>query len=121
MENNDKMIVFALQATINVLPTKDNLRRWGASVVDASCPLCGWHSATLRHVLNGCPRALEQGRYTYRHDKILRCIQHAIAQHLQQKPCQPPEPNDYIQFVKAGNSVPPKPRRQIGLLAQMDW
>ena len=30
--------------------------------------------ATSAHVLGGCPVALSQGRFTYRHDLVLHCI-----------------------------------------------
>ena len=52
-------------------PTATNLRRWGVSEVDPACIMCG-KPAMLRHVLNGCPVALHQGRYTWRHNSFFR-------------------------------------------------
>ena len=28
----------------------------------------------INHVLNGCPVALQQGRFTFRHDAVLSCL-----------------------------------------------
>ena len=70
---DDSELSFSLRVVTNTLPTPDNLRRWGQSTTDSSCPLCG-RNATLRHVLNGCSVALRQGRYTWRHDNVLRIL-----------------------------------------------
>ena len=45
----------------------------GSSICDPSCQLCG-RPASLRHILNACPSALNQGRYTWRHDSVLRIL-----------------------------------------------
>ena len=60
-----------LNASINTLPNKANLRKWG-KVSNDKC----WCSKkqTLNHILNGCKRSLEQGRFTWRHDSILYYI-----------------------------------------------
>ena len=67
-----ELLKFLLNFTHNVLPTSDNLRRWGKTVVDLKCCLCGFSNPTLKHILNGCSMALKQGRYTWRHDSILQ-------------------------------------------------
>ena len=46
--------------------------RWGKRVSDR-CPFCG-NTQTLLHVLSNCGVALEQGRYTWRHDSVLSNI-----------------------------------------------
>ena len=108
-EGNGNVLQFAIKATINVLPTRDNIRRWGGSVLEAKCPLCGWRSATLRHVLNGCPVGLNQHRYTWRHDSILQEIGNGIREALM-KPIAPPAEaqGEYLQFVRAGE----QPKKQ---------
>ena len=57
-----KLLKFLLNSTHNVLPTSDNLRRWGKTVVDLKCCLCGFSNPTLKHILNGCSMALKQGK-----------------------------------------------------------
>ena len=63
---------FILNSTICTLPTKSNLVLWGRSKSD-KCVSCG-RRETTNHVLSSCPVALEQGRYTYRHNKVLQAI-----------------------------------------------
>ena len=67
-----ELLKFLLNSTHNVLLTSDNLRRWGKTVVDLKCCLCGFSNPTLKHILNGCSMALKQGRYTWRLDSILQ-------------------------------------------------
>ena len=61
---------FILRASSDTLPTPMNLRRWKIQT-SSSCRLCGCQRPTSAHILNGCPIALQQGRYTYRHDQVL--------------------------------------------------
>ena len=61
---------FLLRAASDTLPTPHNLKHWRFSV-DGSCPLCSSPPPTTLHILNGCPLALSQGRYTWRHDSVL--------------------------------------------------
>ena len=60
-----------LNSCIDTLPTKANLRQWG-KVTSDKC----WCSQkqTLNHILNGCRKALDQGRFTWRHDSLLYYI-----------------------------------------------
>ena len=61
-----------MNAGINTLPTLDNLKRWGKRVNDR-CPFCG-NIQTLLHVLSNCSTALDQGRYTWRHNSVLTTL-----------------------------------------------
>ena len=63
---------FILNASINTLPTQNNLKRWNKSYSD-KCLLCKNRDSTL-HCLNGCKVMLDQKRYTWRHDNILKYI-----------------------------------------------
>jgi hypothetical protein len=65
-------VKFILNSHINTLPTRDNLRTWGKSVSD-KCLLCRCRDSTL-HLLNGCKISLDQSRYTWRHDSVLKFI-----------------------------------------------
>ena len=40
----------------------------------ASCPICLAGKQSIGHILNGCQTALTQGRFTYRHDAVLRTM-----------------------------------------------
>ncbi|XP_058852600.1 uncharacterized protein LOC131699533, partial [Acipenser ruthenus] len=68
-------ISFLIRSTYDVLPSPQNLNLWVGE--DPSCPLCS-SPATLRHILTGCKVALSQGRFTWRHDQVLRCLALAL-------------------------------------------
>ena len=63
---------FIINSCINTLPTRANLRLWGRSSSD-KCILCG-RKETTNHILSSCPASLQQGRYTYRHNNVLKEI-----------------------------------------------
>jgi hypothetical protein len=65
------VLSFATRLTTNSLATPDNLKRWGKRKT-GTCPLCGSPHGTLAHIVNFCPVALKQGRFTWRHDSVLR-------------------------------------------------
>ena len=47
----------------------DNLKRWGKRTSDR-CSFCG-NIETLAHILSNCSSALNQGRFTWRHNSVL--------------------------------------------------
>ena len=61
---------FAVRLSTNSLASPDNLKRWGKRKM-GTCPLCGSPNATLAHITNMCNVALNQGRFTWRHDSVL--------------------------------------------------
>lgn len=64
------VLAFTLKLSTNSLPSPDNLRRWGKRNMGC-CPLCSYPNGTLAHIINICPVALKQGRFTWRHDSVL--------------------------------------------------
>ncbi|XDV11573.1 hypothetical protein PO909_000474, partial [Leuciscus waleckii] len=62
---------FIIRATYDVLPSPTNLHLWYGE--DPACPQCA-APATLKHILVGCKTSLTQGRYTWRHNQVLRCL-----------------------------------------------
>ena len=118
---SDKELRFALQATTNTAPTPLNLRRWGHQSVDPSCQLCG-RPASLRHILNACPSALNQGRYTWRHDSVLRILKRHLLSFWQSPLTQNTikdranlSTQPYIRFVPAGSASTKSTRRSTHL------
>ena len=63
-------LAFAIRSVYDQLPSRDNLQKWGL-VDDTKCGLCGG-TETLHHVLSNCTYALANGRYTWRHNQVLR-------------------------------------------------
>ena len=122
-----ELLKFLLNSTHNVLPTSDNLRRWGKTVVDLRCCLCGFSNPTLKHILNGCSMALKQGRYTWRHDSILLHLSEVLHSFLQTvNSCSVPVADikdTFITFVREGEQ-PSKGRAAPTsglLLTANDW
>ena len=76
------VLKFAINAGVNTLPTFDNLKRWGKRVNDR-CRFCG-NIETLAHVLSNCSTALAQGRFTWRHNSVLRSPIDLIQPHLKE-------------------------------------
>ena len=63
-------LAFAIRSVYDQLPSRDNLQKWGL-VEYTKCGLCGG-TETLHHVLSNCTYALANGRYTWRHNQVLR-------------------------------------------------
>lgn len=70
---------FILNASINTLPTLCNLKQWGKCPSE-KCPHCGSKETTF-HILNGCKKYLEDGRFTWRHDNIINYIYSIASNH----------------------------------------
>ena len=68
------VLSFAVRSSIDYLPTFNNLKTWGKRT-QTKCKLCGNHE-TLNHVLNHCSVPLNQGRYTWRHNSVLKHVVH---------------------------------------------
>ena len=110
------LLSFWLNSVQDTLPDPSNLKRWGKQST-GSCSLCGWRGCTLVHILCGCKVALEQGRFSYRHDSILQCIvKHVKAVMVQKKSDNNlesgPANREIIRFVKQGTVVKKKRRKR---------
>ena len=108
-------ISFLLRSVYDVLPTPANLKRWKL-IEDPACPLCG-KTATLDHILSSCQVALSQGRYRWRHDRVLRQLAHHID--LERRKKQPTKSKvTFIPFVKEGQEAKvTSSSSRIGVLA----
>lgn len=93
-------IPFLLRSVYDTLPTPTNLHKWGFRE-DPLCKLCG-ERGTMAHILSGCKTALAQGRYRWRHDKVLM----TLANTLEQERCKKRQPQGKtipsIKFVREG-------------------
>ena len=72
---------FALNASLNSLPSNSNLHLWGKRA-SASCPLFRGSSQSLEHFFNNCPKAPELHQYSKRHDEVVVIIGNFIRSHL---------------------------------------
>ena len=71
---------FTAKSGTLTLATRDNLSRWGYTTNDKCSHCC--QRETALHVLNGCTVALNQGRYTWRHDSILSHLAISISSRI---------------------------------------
>ena len=67
---------FCRRYLISSLPTNANLARW-RKIASENCSLCGIKQ-TQRHVVSFCSSALNNVRFTWRHNSVL----YTICQHL---------------------------------------
>ena len=87
MEETDLLVAssrltsFVLGVTFDTLPAPTKLKRWHI-ITEADCSLCSVKVCTTAHVFSGCKVALSQGRYTFRHDSILRVLHNSFSKLL---------------------------------------
>ncbi|RXN33906.1 reverse transcriptase [Labeo rohita] len=112
-------ITFLIRAVYDVLPSPANLCMWGKAETP-TCHLCPAHG-TLEHILSSCPTALGQGRYTWRHNQVLKSIADTISKEIS-KGGRGSNTTRSVAFVRAGEQ--PKAGRKVptGILASAkDW
>ena len=109
---------FLIQAVYDILPSPSNLNIWGLND-SPSCHLCSGRG-TLKHILSGCPKALGEGRYRWRHDQVLRTLAETVDTAIRTS-CFAPKTKQ-IQFVREGRVPPSKGRSAHGQLSTaQDW
>ena len=116
------LLSFSLEATYNTLPCPSNLKRWRLTT-ESSCFLCNKSVCTSAHILGACNVALSQGRFTFRHDSILRELVLAFKDFLFQYKPNNTSHHGFINFVKQG-SKPSKSSKKVhsGILnSASDW
>ena len=101
-----KEISFIIRATYDVLPSPKNLSQWYGE--DPTCALCPT-PATLRHSMSGCKTSLTQGRYTWRHNQVLKSLASALENMRSVANSLPPRtanPQKTTMFVREGRKAP---------------
>ncbi|KAI8485154.1 hypothetical protein Bbelb_370790 [Branchiostoma belcheri] len=107
-------ISFLLRSVYDTLPSPANLCRWNLRE-DPACKLCG-ERGTMAHILSGCKVALAQGRYRWRHDKVLAVIAELLEQQRRKKRQDRPRPDLAMTFVREGEVKPAAGRRDNSIL-----
>jgi hypothetical protein len=118
------VIKFVLNATVNWVKTPDTLKLWGYKK-EAYCCLCGHNLCTLHHIISNCSFALEQKRYTWRHDSVLLNLKPVLQDVLDtaNKKCIKRNfPPISTSFTPAGSSPKKQTQRRTTLLdGADDW
>ena len=122
--SNEKLLKFNINASLETLPTRDNLRRWGVKVL-GQCRLCGTKE-NLKHCLSLCSVALHQGRYKWRHNNVLKSISNSINHWYTNAQSNASEnsQNSYIAFRGYNMHCKAPPRRSLasnGHLGTPGW
>ena len=98
---NEVRLKFLVKSVYDLLPTPQNKNVW-FNTDENTCSLCGGRG-TLNHILCSCPVALSQGRYTYRHDKVLRVLAGLLDRVRIRSNASTQKKKTNISFVKEGH------------------
>ncbi len=115
---------FILRATYDVLPSPTNLHLWYGE--EPACPLCAV-PASLKHILVGCKTSLTQGRYTWRHNQVLKCLAAKLEEIRVTTNAMPPNSQPAVPwktpFVREGEKrgTRPAPLEAGQLTIARDW
>ena len=82
------------------MPTPANKNTW-YKTEENRCTLCGGN-ATLNHILSSCKQALAQGRYTWRHNNVLRELANVVETARRQANAKKKTERVWINFTKEG-------------------
>ena len=104
------LISFCLGATFDTLPSPSNLKRWRL-ITESSCFLCGKSICTSAHILGACKIALHQGRFNFRHDKVLCELIVLLKNFLLSHKPNKSSVIDFINFVREGKKPKTAPRK----------
>ena len=120
ISTSETSLKFLVKAVYDLLPTPSNIEIWFDG--EETCNLCGG-IGTLTHILSSCKVALNQGRYTWRHDQVLRQIALYVEAKCKNHNKQPRREEKKIQFVKAGEKRAPTQKSLPGsyLDGAIDW
>ena len=117
---SQKVLKFHVNLRLNTLLSEANKERWRMLPVDSICQLrlpsadgtpgtaCGTINPTEMHVLCNCQAALQQGRFTWRHNSVLLVLKSALIPHLRairDGTVVVPQP-DKVQFRSASTGLP---------------
>ena len=96
------LLKFHLNAIHDTAMTPSNLKLWNKNPL-GNCKLCGRYG-TLSHILTHCKVSLNQGRYNWRHDQVLRTIMTPVFAHFKhQHVTKTQKVTTKTVFHKAGN------------------
>ena len=103
----------------DVLPSPTNLATWRLTE-ESNCVLCG-KPANLEHILSACSEFLKDGRYTWRHDKVLAVLADTLERYVK-TPRATKGGLKFVNFVKEGETGPRAGVEGNGLLGTAtDW
>ena len=120
INGSEAQLSFLIKAVYDLLPTPANKSKWFKR--EEKCMLCGGEG-TLNHILSCCKVALAQGRYTWRHNKVLKEVATSIQKKVTENSTSPKSTKTRIPFVKEGEKIDPEtPKLTVNYLSTAkDW
>ena len=109
------LLSFCFGATYDPLPPSTNLLRWNIST-ENSCQLCHKSICTTAHILGACKVALQQGRFTFRHDSVQHPFLSTLQSFLSSYAVFKTNCDTSIEFVKAGSKSQHYIKKKVHLL-----
>ena len=115
----EEKLKFLIKSIYDLLPTPANKNKWFDT--NETCLLCG-ENGTLNHILAGCKVALKQGRYKWRHDRVLKELAAAIQGKIVVNEGREEEEMRKMIFIRAGEKGETKQVQQNSILSTAkDW
>ena len=113
---------FCLASPYDTLPSPAKLKRWRITT-ETMCTLCSKDVCTTAHILGASKVSLQQGRYTFRQDTVLRDVIEVLKTFiLNIKDTVPISPKSSITFVRKGTKLPRKRTTPVVILHHAsDW
>ena len=120
IRSSETRLKFLIKSVYDLLPTPSNKNKWYGT--EERCQLCG-EECTLNHILSGCKVALTQGRYKWRHDKVLRVLAKSVEEKVISSNCQEKSNKKEVQFIKEGETCqsPAQKTQDSFLNTATDW
>ena len=130
----DSLIAFALRVVYGTAITPWFRSKWDGDE-DGICKLCldVEKTADIKHILSGCDKALQQKRYTWRHNKVLKQIYNQVLYHVEHRVNNPrrstrtEQEGERIKFISPGEKVESSLTKRRGysnmgiMTAAKDW
>ena len=116
------LISVCLGATFDTLPGPSNLKR-RRLITESSCFLCHKSICTSEHISGACKIALHQGRFSFRHDKVLCEVVVTLKNFLSLYKPNKSSVINFINFVREGEKPKTAPCKGFpGILhSASDW
>ena len=110
------LISLCLGTTFDTLPSPSNLKRW-RPITESSCFLCEKSICTSAHISGACKIALHEGRFSFRHDKVLCEFVVILTNFLSSYKPNKSSVTNFISFVRSGKKPKAAPCKGfLGLL-----
>ena len=109
----------------DVAHTPANMSLWNYAESGA-CPLCGWKNCNIKHILAVCYFSLNNKRFNWRHDNVLRVIAKALLDQLEKFNNKDTKPvtKEWVNF-KSSESSYRKPafkiKKESSFETAVDW